>query len=231
LCILKEKRGIVIGLKERGKYMADYLDLYEYRCRVATFYSERNEAFLAGEDMERIAQRFRAERDRLFAEHSQSALDEEQKRIFQGLSYFPYRSDLRVVAEIEVESSPQQQMVVMNADEQMTMATVGRLHFAVEGQSVHLSLYWLEIYGGGLFLPFRDQSCPQESYGGGRYLFDTMKGSGPLPGGESGKQLVLDFNYAYNPSCAYNSRWVCPLAPQENRLTVAIRAGEKKFVS
>ena len=80
-------------------------------------------------------------------------------------------------------------------------------------------------------MPFRDTTSPAESYGGGRYLFDTIKGSNFLATyGASGiERIILDFNYAYNPSCAYNDRWVCPLAPIENRLKVPIRAGEMKF--
>jgi uncharacterized protein (DUF1684 family) len=119
----------------------------------------------------------------------------------------------------------------MDAHESMTMTTVGRVHFTVEGEPVALSIYWLNVYGGGLFLPFQDATCAVESYGGGRYLFDTIKGSDFLPvrGGSGWRRIVLDFNYAYNPSCAYNDRWVCPLAPLENRLRVPIRAGEKSF--
>ena len=90
---------------------------------------------------------------------------------------------------------------------------------------------------GGLFLPFRDATCPEESYGGGRYLFDTVKGStfmtidGPesLAWGYPVARIILDFNYAYNPSCAYDDRWVCPLAPKANHLPISIRAGERKF--
>ncbi len=113
----------------------------------------------------------------------------------------------------------------------MFMTTVARLHFTIEGRAAALSLYWLNIYGGGLFLPFRDTTSPGESYGGGRYLFDTIKGSDFLqaPGAPVRERILLDFNYAYNPSCAYNDRWVCPLAPVENRLSIPIRAGEMKF--
>jgi uncharacterized protein (DUF1684 family) len=105
------------------------------------------------------------------------------------------------------------------------------VHFTVEGEPATLSVYWLNVYGGGLFLPFRDATCPEQSYGGGRYLFDTIKGSEflPVPGVSGWERIVLDFNYAYNPSCAYNYRWVCPLAPKENRLSVPIPAGEMNF--
>jgi len=119
----------------------------------------------------------------------------------------------------------------MNATESMMTTTVGHIQFMVAEQAVTLSLYWLDIYGGGLFLPFRDTTSAQESYGGGRYLFDTIKGSDFLSttNAHGHMQIVLDFNYAYNPSCAYNDAWTCPLAPIENRLPVALPAGEKKY--
>lgn len=211
--------------------MSDYLNLYDYRGRVATMYRERMRATLAGEDAVVTWQRFRQARDELFAHHPQSALDEEQRRNFRGLPYFPYNPALRVLADLDTKVEPTVLTVAMDAQEAMTMTTVARLHFALDGQPAALSLYWLNIYGGGLFLPFRDTSCPAESYGGGRYLFDTIKGSDflPAPGAAGMERILLDFNYAYNPSCAYNDRWVCPLAPKENRLGVAIRAGEMKF--
>ncbi len=211
--------------------MSEYLDLYDYRGNIAEMYRMRRQATLAGEDAEAVLQRFREAREKLFASHPQSALDEEQKRNFQGLHYFPYNPTMCVVADIDTDVEQKRLTVVMNAEESMTMTTVGRLHFNIEGQAVALSLYWLNIYGGGLFLPFRDTTSPAVSYGGGRYLFDTIKGSDflPAPGALGKDRILLDFNYAYNPSCAYNDRWVCPLAPVENRLNVAIRAGEMKF--
>lgn len=211
--------------------MSEYLDLYDYRGNVAEMYRMRRQATLAGEDAATVLQRFREAREKLFASHPQSALDEEQKRNFQELHYFPYNPTMCIVADIDTDVEQKRLTVVMNAEESMTMTTVGRLHFNIEGQEVALSLYWLNIYGGGLFLPFRDTTSPAMSYGGGRYLFDTIKGSDflPAPGALGKDRILLDFNYAYNPSCAYNDRWVCPLAPVENRLNVAIRAGEMKF--
>ena len=211
--------------------MSDYLDLYDYRCRVAAMNRERTRAIIAGEDPAAVLERFRDARNQLFAHHPQSALDEKQRRDFQGLHYFPYNPAMRFVVNIDTAVEPTQLTVAMNAEESMTMTTVGRAHFIVEGVSVALSIYWLNIYGGGLFLPFRDATCPAESYGGGRYLFDTIKGNDflPVPGVVGWERIMLDFNYAYNPSCAYNYRWVCPLAPVENRLSVPIAAGEKNF--
>jgi uncharacterized protein (DUF1684 family) len=207
--------------------MSEYLDLYDYRCRIAALYRERSQALAAGEDAETILQRFREGKDALFAHHPQSALDEAQRRHFQGLRYFPYNPALRFVVPIDTTVEPDHQHVAMNAHERMTMTTIGRVHFTVDGTSVELAIYWLDIYGGGLFLPFRDATCPEESYGGGRYLFDTIKGSDALLAPRN--HITLDFNYAYNPSCAYNDRWVCPLAPVENRLPIAIRAGEMAY--
>ena len=212
--------------------MPDFLDLYDYRHRVAAMYRERAEALQSGEDAALVLQRFRAARDALFATHPQSALDEEQRKQFERLRYFPYNPALSVTANVETAIESALLTVAMNAEESMTMTKVARLHFTVEGQEVGLSLYWLNIYGGGLFLPFRDTTSPAESYGGGRYLFDTIKGSDflPVPGFSEKERIVLDFNYAYNPSCSYNYKWVCPLAPLENRPHVPIRAGELKFL-
>ena len=208
-----------------------HLDLYDYRCRVAAMYRERAQSYLAGEDAETVLEHFREAKNDLFANHPQSALDEEQRRNFRGLRYFPYNPALVFLVDVNTSIESVRQEIAMNADEIMTMTAVGQVRFTVDGQPAALTIYWLDIYGGGLFLPFRDTTCPAESYGGGRYLFDTIKGSDPLPvpGANGWRKMLLDFNYAYNPSCAYNSRWVCPLAPLENRLHVAIRAGEMKY--
>ena len=211
--------------------MPDFLDLYDYRRRNASLYRARNRAIEAGEDAEQVWRRFRAGRDELFAAHPQSALDEEQRARFQALDYFPYNPSMCVVARVDPDIEAATLSIAINAQELMTMTRAARLHFEINGQPVSLAVYWLNIYGGGLFLPFRDATGPRESYGGGRYLFDTIKGSDflPVPGSSIRERVMLDFNYAYNPSCAYNSKWVCPLSPLENRLQVAIRAGEKKF--
>lgn len=211
--------------------MSEYLDLYDYRRQTAKIYQERRRAFTAGEDAEKILKQFRQSRDDLFAHHPQSALDEKQRQEFQGLHYFSYNPDMRFVVAIDTEVEPVQQKIAMNRTESMTMITMGNVHFTIDEEPVTLSIYWLNIYSGGLFLPFRDRSGPQESYGGGRYLFDTIKGSDPLPDpeGRGAQYITLDFNYAYNPSCAHNDRWFCPLAPVENHLKVAIRAGEMRY--
>ena len=96
--------------------------------------------------------------------------------------------------------------------------------FELDTRPLSLELYWLEGYGGGVFLSFTDATSGDSTYGAGRYLLDTVKGADL---GMDGGRLVLDFNFAYNPSCASNPRWACPLAPPTNRLPVAVRAGER----
>jgi uncharacterized protein (DUF1684 family) len=90
---------------------------------------------------------------------------------------------------------------------------------------IALDLYWLDVYGGGLFVPFADATSGQESYGAGRYVLDTIKGADLGTAGDG--RLVLDLNFAYQPSCSYDTRWTCPLAPPANRLSVPVLAGER----
>ena len=107
----------------------------------------------------------------------------------------------------------------------------GTLTFQLLGGPCRLTVLSLVAYGGGLFAPFKDATSGRETYGGGRYLFDTAKDTDGLaleiePGSP---RVTVDFNFAYNPSCAYSPRWACPLAPPENTLPVAVRAGERLY--
>jgi uncharacterized protein (DUF1684 family) len=215
-----------------------WLDLYDWRGRVAALYRARAEALHRGADAAQVWQRFCAQKDDLFARHPQSPLSAAAHRHFAGLRYFPY--DARLCIEARLEPAPDDAAPARDASgpHPMPLRRAARLRFALDGTPVQLFVYWIDVYGGGLFLPFRDATCGTESYGGGRYLFDTVKGSDVLRLGESvaqdglgygGGPVLLDFNYAYNPSCAYDARWVCPLAPPENRLAAPIRAGEQHF--
>jgi uncharacterized protein (DUF1684 family) len=114
----------------------------------------------------------------------------------------------------------------LEEDGLIRMQRFGSASFILDGRHLTLQLLWIMGYGGGLFLPFRDTTNSTETYEGGRYLLDTIKGADL--GQERGK-LVIDFNYAYNPSCAYDSRWHCPLAPPENWLDAPILAGERRY--
>jgi uncharacterized protein (DUF1684 family) len=162
-------------------------------------------------------EKFRAEKDDFFAHHPQSPLTADQKRTFSGLRYFDEDPALRL--EVTVESFPERQQIEVQTStgDVRVYTRYGRFKFAVDGQEAQLTLYETEH---GFFLPFVDLLAGTETYPAGRYLEPE-----PL----QGDYFLVDFNVAYNPYCAYNDVWSCPLTPFENRLKVPIRAGEKMF--
>jgi uncharacterized protein (DUF1684 family) len=169
---------------------------------------------------------FRHTRDTLFKRHPQSPLNKRQREVFKSVWYFPYNYELRIEGSIEPVFEPEMYAVDLPEEGNLRFSQIGTIHFVVTGEPTKLKLYWIEGYGGGLFLPFRDATNGRGTYGGGRYLYDTIKGADLGAGTES---ILLDFNFAYNPSCAYDDRWVCPLAPAENWLPIEIKAGEKDY--
>jgi uncharacterized protein (DUF1684 family) len=191
------------------------LTLADYRERVVRMY-------LAETDLAT----FRRERDVLFGTHPQSAIPAGERASFAGLRYFPENPDARITVEI---TSAEGEMDIDTGGED------GVVHYRRLGTLATpwgpLTLWWLAAYGGGLFLPVRDGTSGRGgTYGGGRYLTDTVKGTfGRGLTVEPDGRVTLDFNYAYNPSCAYDDRWACPLAPPENRLAEPIRAGELTY--
>ncbi len=195
------------------------LDLLDYRRRMSQLYQTVREA--NGDPTACAA--FRSERDDLFHTHSQSALDTAQKAAFTGLPYYAYDPAYRVIARVNSDVEPETLYVELGEDGNFAYRRIGRATFELPTGKGALSLFWITGYGGGVFLPFGDSTNNQTTYGGGRYLYDTIKGADL---GTTSEEIVLDFNYAYNPSCAYNPRWVCPLSPPENRLTFPIMAGE-----
>ncbi len=160
---------------------------------------------------------FRREKDQFFGRDPQSPLTTQQKRDFHGLNYFPENPALRL--EVKAEELPTKERVEMqtSSGDVQVYTRHSRLHFRVDGQDAELSIYESD---NGFFLPFVDSLAGKETYPAGRYLEPE-----PLPGG----RFLVDFNLAYNPYCAYNEHWSCPLTPFENRLKVPIRAGEKSF--
>jgi uncharacterized protein len=187
-----------------------WLDLYDYRQRVVAMYRRRNLALQAGEDAASVCRRFREEKDQLFANHPQSALEASARATFTGLRYYPYDTSFCVQALL-TPLDMQTAITGLSAADTSTHGIPHRpaayLEFEISGAPARLMVYWLDVYGGGLFLPFRDATCPEESYGAGRYLFDTVKGSDFIrqadavaAPGFSGGSILLDFNYTYNPS-------------------------------
>ena len=160
---------------------------------------------------------FRAEKDDFFGRHPQSPLTREQKRNFKGLAYFPENPALRFEASVDEFAKKERVEFQTSTGETQQYTRYGKFRFTLEAQPAELTIY---AHEHGFFLPFVDALANKETYGAGRYL-DPQ----PLPQGK----LLIDFNFAYNPYCAYNERWSCPLTPFENRLKVPIRAGEKLF--
>ena len=198
----------------------DTLDLLDYRRQVADLYA----SVRATPPGELTWLRWREQRDALFATHPQSAIPPEQRAVFEGLAYFDYDPTWRVTASLEPTGGDP--LAISHSTEGATTAHLFAFaHFTRHATEHTLPLYWLDEYSGGLFLPFRDATSGAESYGGGRYLLDTAKGADL--GGPTNGQLVLDFNYAYHPSCAHDPDWSCPLAPRENWLDLPIQAGER----
>jgi hypothetical protein len=174
-------------------------------------------------DPNRAWELWRTTRDDLFGSHPQTPLTTEQRERFDGLPYFDYDATLRVLADVEPAERIHRE-IATSGSTPYPFTRFARARFTIAGEEQTLDLYWLDAYGGGIYLCFADATGGTESYHAGRYLLDTVKGSDL---GEDAGRLVLDFNFAYNPSCSYDPRWSCPLAPPGNRLTVAITAGER----
>ncbi len=202
---------------------SSYETLLDFRRSVADLYAQvrRSEATL-----EERSEAFRRGRDRLFRHHPQSALSRAQKARFEGLPYYAYDPSWRFELAIDTDVEPEVTEVRLKDDGPIRMRRFGKVHFRHADRDLSLSLFWIMGYGGGVFLPFGDLTNGDTTYGGGRYVLDTIKHADL---GQRERRLVVDFNYAYNPSCAYNPRWHCPLAPQENQLPVAVRAGEQRY--
>jgi uncharacterized protein (DUF1684 family) len=162
---------------------------------------------------------FRAQKDDFFGSHPQSPLTREQKLNFKGLNYFPEKEDLRLEVKVDEFLMKETFEMQTSTGDVQVYEKFGKFRFKVEGDEAELTIYQSEH---GFFLPFVDSLANLETYPAGRYLEPE-----PLPGGH----FLVDFNVAYNPYCAYNEMWSCPITPAENRLKVAVRAGERLFHS
>lgn len=160
---------------------------------------------------------FRIAKDEFFRESPGSPLTPDQRRSFDGLVYFPEDPSLDLQVVVQPFERPDEVKMQTTTGDVQTYERYGVFTFEVEGQSAQLTLFHNE---SGFFLPFVDSLAGTETYGAGRYLEPE-----PL----RGHRFNVDFNLAYNPYCAYNDAWSCPITPAENRLQVPIRAGEKAF--
>jgi len=188
--------------------MADRLELWDYRRRVADIYSDVR----SGGREELTWRRWVRRRDELFGTHPQTPLEHPES--FTGLPYFDHDPTWRTVARF-----------VASAEEPWgEFLRIGTLQFELRTVASSLPLFWLNVYGGGVFVPFRDRTNGTSTYGGGRYLLDTVKGADL---GQEGASVILDFNYSYHPSCVHSDRWACPLAPLASDLQYEVTAGER----
>ena len=193
------------------------LDLLDWRRRVADLYAQVRAA--AASDPPGALARYRLGRDGLLGSHPESPIPEARRIGFAGLPWWPYDPAWRF--EATLQPRPTERLTVYSGTgEAFALVRLG----AVETPVGPLDVHWIDVYGGGLFLPFADTTNGRDTYGGGRYLLDTVKGADL---GGTRTTLVLDFNFAYHPSCAYDPRWSCPLAPPGNRLTAPVEAGER----
>jgi uncharacterized protein (DUF1684 family) len=165
-------------------------------------------------------ERFRANRNSYFREHQNSPLIPEQKESFTALDYYPEDPALRFEVTLEeatLDLAPIE--VGTGTDEAKTYTPAGWVEIPIEGGAVRFVVF-REQGRGRYFLPFRDGTAGRETYGAGRYVDpqETPRGT-----------LIIDFNYAYNPYCAYGDHFVCVIPPFQNRTTALIRAGERAF--
>jgi len=204
------------------------LTLLDWRRRVHDVYA----AVRASTEPAEAHAQWRQVRDDLFAHHPQSPLSSERRRHFRHLPVATY--DVRWRFELDVDADVEHISVEIatGTDGVVPFERIGVVHLPDGGgeRLGSLDVWALRSYGGGIFVPFRDRSAGRSTYGGGRYLIDTVKGAdlgGTIDTATGAGTLVVDFNFAYHPSCAYNEAWVCPLAPPGNVLDVEVPVGEQ----
>ncbi len=195
----------------------NYARLAEYRHIVAEMYA----TVRANPDPQVAWESWHTAKNRLYKENPLSPIQDRES--FDGLPFAPYNRAWRFDLAIDTDV-PHEEFSGEVSEGILRYTRYGKVHFkAPTGEQASLSLYWLGGYGGGIFLPFRDKTGGDLSYGGGRYLIDTIKGADL---GITPERIILDFNFAYHPSCYYSPEWACPLALPENHLPFRIPVGE-----
>jgi len=198
--------------------IATDLSLLDWRRQVHDLYA----AVRSEQDPARAHELWRATRDELFGTHPDSPLLPEDREGFTGLPVAGYDPALRFEVVLDRDVEPHRLEVPTGTDGMVAFERIGVLRLPALGD---LDAWWLSSYGGGLFVPLKDATAGTETYGGGRYVLDTVKGA-DLGGDVRAGELVIDLNFAYNPSCAYDPAWACPLAPPGNTLAAPVRGGE-----
>ncbi|HUP82727.1 MAG TPA: DUF1684 domain-containing protein [Candidatus Limnocylindria bacterium] len=212
-----------------------FLALADWRRRVAEIYATWRHESIA--DARAAWLTWRAARDELFRDHPQSPLTADATARFGGLSYFDYDPAFRLTASYEPADptddphSPDSLpggllQLPTSGSEPFSFRRIGMVRLTGPLEGATLPVFWMSGYAGGVFLPFRDATSGSTTYGAGRYLLDTVKGADQGSNWRSG-EMTLDFNLAYHPSCTYDPKWNCPLAPRDAWLTLPVKAGER----
>ncbi len=207
--------------------LPDRLTLADWRRRIAALYVEVRG--MAAADPAVALAHWRATREWLFREHPQSPLPPAERTSF-GASHFEHDPGLRFVVPVEPAPAADPGALALelpnSGSDSLSFRRIGSVRLPFPDGERRLSVFWLAGYSGGLFIPFRDATNGTETYGAGRYLVDAAK-SADLGADDTTGDLILDFNFATQPSCAFDPKWACPLAPPENRLDIDVRAGER----
>ena len=207
--------------------LANGLSLADWRRRIAELYAEVRA--MAATDPAIALAHWRAVRERLFREHAQSPVPRSSRANFEA-RHFDHDPALRFEVPVHPAPPPEPGALAMelpnSGSDSLSFRRIGAVTLRLPAGERRLSVFWPAGYAGGLFIPFRDATNGTETYGAGRYLVDGAKSADLGANPETGA-LILDFNFAFQPSCAFDPRWACPLAPPENRLDVPIRAGER----
>jgi uncharacterized protein (DUF1684 family) len=205
----------------------DRLSLADWRRRISALYVEVRA--MAAADPAIALAHWRAVRERLYREHPQSPVPAAERAAFEA-RHFEHDPRLRFRAVVHGAPDPVRDAPTLalpnSGPDTLSFRRVGVVHLPFPDGERALPVFWLAGYAGGLFIPFRDATNGTSTYGAGRYLMDAAK-SADLGVDERTGVLILDFNFSTQPSCAFDPRWACPLAPPENRLDIEIRAGER----
>jgi uncharacterized protein (DUF1684 family) len=194
------------------------LDLLDWKRRIFALYAEVR----ATADTADAWLHWRDTRTALYRTHPQSPVPADVRASY-GDAFFPYDPAYRVVAEV-TEGAPVPSPIPASTGGAFAFSRVGHARLELLGAEHDLELHWNEGYGGGILVSVADTTSGRETYGGGRYVLDTVKGADL---GTEGGRLILDFNFAFNPSCAFDRRWACPLVPPANRLPLRLEVGER----
>jgi uncharacterized protein len=223
----------------------DRIELADWRRRVSDLYAEVRST--AAADPEAAWNQWRSVRESLYRKHPQSPVPAADRARFRA-RHWPYDATLRFELPVVSDEPPAAPvsdagaidfggagggiggigslLLPISTGGDQSFSRIGFIDVPFPAGERRLGLYWMAGYAGGLFLPFRDATNGAETYGAGRYLLDAAK-SADLGGDMARRTLILDFNFAFQPSCSFDPRWSCPLSPPENRLDIRIEAGER----